>query len=652
MGDRDENLPGALSGSRAADAFALGAETQHGRLDPRAAAYLEEQTRLARLQIANLSEQNAFELSHLRFRRFSDYARFALEVAGALVLVAIAAGICAAVWTASHDEGLVIEAFSVPPDMAARGLTGQAISAKLEDRLSAMQGATYSSRPASSYTNNWGDDIKVQIPETGVSIGEVYRLLVSWLGHQTHITGEVWHTANGIAVTARVGSGGATTFTGQEADIDDVVQKAGEAIYEHTQPFRYAIYEAISGDWPRADAELQKLSRTGTPRDRAWTYVGLSVHERVRGDVYGSVSDQEKAITIVSDFVVGYVDAADDSFALGHEEAALFFARESLRLLTSGRHLDLTAPFAEANLSEKRANTNAYVGDFASARNEVMKQPTLAGQIQNNDAQAWNALYLAKLHEGAGSVRSAFEDLPAPESPAISYERDVVRFMSDYAAGDWKAVLWKGWPARFRDDLAARHLVLGAIEDVPAVFVPRRERPYTAYATAETGDLAGALALIGSTPLDCDECARIRGRIDALAHNWNGAAYWFALVAARAPDIPFADTDWGEMLLAKGDYDAAIAKFREAHLKGPHFADPLEMWGEALMLKNRSDLALAKFEEADKYAPNWGRLHLKWGEALWWSGDKPAARQQFATASRLDLSAVDRQALVRASAWH
>jgi tetratricopeptide (TPR) repeat protein len=118
-------------------------------------------------------------------------------------------------------------------------------------------------------------------------------------------------------------------------------------------------------------------------------------------------------------------------------------------------------------------------------------------------------------------------------------------------------------------------------------------------------------------------------------------------VSARSPDIPFADTDWGEMLLRKGDYDGAIAKFEAADQKGPHFADPLEMWGEALMQENRSDLALAKFEEADKYAPNWGRLHLKWGEALLWSGKPDDAKKQFTIAAGLELSSADRAALDR-----
>ena len=92
------------------------------------------------------------------------------------------------------------------------------------------------------------------------------------------------------------------------------------------------------------------------------------------------------------------------------------------------------------------------------------------------------------------------------------------------------------------------------------------------------------------------------------------------------PSIPFADAAWGQALLARGQPDAAIEKFKLANQKGPHFADPLEGWGEALMAKNQSHLALAKFAEADKYAPNWGRLHLKWGEALVYAGKKDEAQ--------------------------
>jgi tetratricopeptide (TPR) repeat protein len=163
-----------------------------------------------------------------------------------------------------------------------------------------------------------------------------------------------------------------------------------------------------------------------------------------------------------------------------------------------------------------------------------------------------------------------------------------------------------------------------------------------ALADAELGDFKTADVLIAKTPRDCVPCLDIHGRIEGLEKNWHGADTLFARAVAAAPSIPSDYTDWGAMLLAKGDVDAAIAKFRIANRKGPHFADPLEMWGEALMAQNRSDLALAKFKEANEYAPNWGRLHLKWGEALFWSGDKSAAKKQFAIAAALDLTPAER----------
>ena len=176
--------------------------------------------------------------------------------------------------------------------------------------------------------------------------------------------------------------------------------------------------------------------------------------------------------------------------------------------------------------------------------------------------------------------------------------------------------------------------------------------PLLAVAQARLGQFAQAHATIDKTPRDCVPCETARGDIDALEKNGSGAALWFAHAIRDAPSLPFADRDWGEMLLRKGDLDGAIGKFESAHRKGPHFADPLEMWGEALIAKNRSDIALAKFEEAAKYAPNWGRLHLKWGEALLWSGDETGAQSQFAAAAHLDLTAAEKSQLAHMETIH
>ena len=222
-------------------------------------------------------------------------------------------------------------------------------------------------------------------------------------------------------------------------------------------------------------------------------------------------------------------------------------------------------------------------------------------------------------------------------------DRAEAHFAAEAAAGDWRAakadaIAGAAEYARDNSDLNPRAV---------ATVLSTRYRPLQALAQAHLGEFAGAHRTIDGTPSDCYPCVRARGAIDVLEHNDAGAAWWFARAISEAPSIPFAYADWGAMLLHQGDYDSAIAKFKLAHEKGPHFADPLEMWGEALMQKNRSDLALAKFQEANQYAPNWGRLHLKWGEALLYAGRKDEAKKQFAEAGDLDLSATDRAALAR-----
>jgi len=202
----------------------------------------KEQAALTRLQAEDLRREDRLRHWSLRVHHVSDVLKLSFELALAAIFTAVVLIIAGAVWSAAHEDGLVIEAFSVPPDLASSGLTGQAVAAKLQDKLSAMQAATGSARPAASYSNNWGNDIKVEIPDTGVSIGEVYRYLVDRFGHQTHITGEIYHSKDGIAVTARDGGDPGATVSGAQADIDALMQLAAEKIYERTQPYRYAVY--------------------------------------------------------------------------------------------------------------------------------------------------------------------------------------------------------------------------------------------------------------------------------------------------------------------------------------------------------------------------------------------------------------------------
>ena len=88
---------------------ALGAASRE-----KADRFLDEQTSFVQLQKEHLHEQRLLLLSRLKWRRFDDQMKGALQIMlvalGALVVVAV----IAAVWNASQADGLVIDEFSVP----------------------------------------------------------------------------------------------------------------------------------------------------------------------------------------------------------------------------------------------------------------------------------------------------------------------------------------------------------------------------------------------------------------------------------------------------------------------------------------------------------------------------------------------------------
>jgi len=199
-----EETTGARSASEGPDAgidpvavsLALGGADRE-----EANAFLRKQGALIDDQRHHLHEQ----LRQIHLDIWEKWLGVLLRAATVIVGVAAAAAVCWFVWQASNSNGLRIEPFSVPPDLAARGLTGEVLAAKLQDRLLAMQAQTNSGRPAKSYSNSWGEHgIKLEIPETGISIEELDSWLRATLGHDTYLSGEVVHKASGIALTAPI----------------------------------------------------------------------------------------------------------------------------------------------------------------------------------------------------------------------------------------------------------------------------------------------------------------------------------------------------------------------------------------------------------------------------------------------------------------
>jgi len=657
MAEEREYAAPNVSGSEATDpaavSLALGAAAQNGRVAAKAEAFLEKQAALSE-KLSVLVELQAEELRRelrlhhwsLRVQHVSGLMKLAFEIAVAFIVLAIAVLIGNAIWNAAHDRGLVIEAFQVPPDLASRGLTGEVVASQLLDRLTAMQNATNSARPPQSYANNWGNDIKVQIPDTGVSIGEFNRYLQGWLGHETLIGGEVFRSANGVTVTARVSGNDSVSFSGPVASLDALLQRAAEHIYEQTQPYRYASYfmgDIVSAAGAQSNEARQVFTRLTVnpdPEERAWAWLGLSAialyHD---GDARGAIPELRNALSNKPGLVLALFDMAETEDFLGHSEAAFTFDRATERAFDRLSPGELS-PRAMVFGQENAANTATAVGDFSgaiAASQHGMELPPSHHSAENFRDNICDALAFEHDGKAARAALRSMPTLPASDMDDRALRLEVV-FLTYVALHDWPAVAMKE----------------PAVEKIQRTALPGFDnksilatqfRPWLALAKAKLGDISAAEAVIGTTPADCYDYVRVRGSIAALAHRSGAAAYWFAIATKQGPSLPFAYTDWGRVLMAQGDIAEAIEKFTLANAKGPHFADPIEMWGEALMQKNRSDLALAKFEEANKFAPHWGRLHLKWAKALFYAGHEGDAQKQFAIASHLDMSASDRAQL-------
>jgi tetratricopeptide (TPR) repeat protein len=563
-----------------------------------------------------------------------------LRVATAFVGVAVAGAMAWLVWSAANSNELIMDSFSVPADMAEKGMTGTELAGDLSGRISDMLArGSPSLRAPQSYADNFGDSIKIEIPQTGVSLSELDRFLREKLGHDVHIAGSVVHTSTGLKLTARAGAMGSVSVEGPESDLDTLQQRLAEAIFRITQPYRYAAYLYYSNRLDEANAVFRRLANGGSARERAWGYTGLGFIAREIGEgeraarvffARAHEADPGNAQAVISLKLAGRY--------LGHWEQALVYNRQALELLSGPDHGQIRTDAITAQRSLNEASLDQLLGAFHEAAQKAA-DPSISG-IGIVGSQSY---FVADDQRGEHDLGAASITLANPEESTPVHASDYELFdesertLIAISAGDWSGAL-KSLPvleailARAPSFRLTHHLATD---------------PYIAFALAKLGRYGEAEKLVADMPADCYPCLIERARVSELEGQHARADWWFARAESAGPSIPFAEEAQGRALLARGQPDEAIEKFKLSNRKGPHFADPLEGWGEALMAKNQSHLALAKFAEAEKYAPNWGRLHLKWGEALAYAGKKDEAKAQFARAAQLDLTPSEKAELTR-----
>lgn len=593
-----EELEAAVS----ADAFAAAITMNQAGYGPEVAkaaeAFLERQGRLLDVQTRHMEDEHHLRMTHLldqvrdaAQRRFGLRIRNGLQVFTALIATAVALGVLWMVVSAFTSRVVVVDAFESSPTLAARGLNGKVVAGAVLDTLAKLQAATRSTASGLKTVSAWSSEIKVEVPETGVSLGEVERLLHERFGHDLHIGGDLTQTAQGqLALTVRGNGIPAKTFAGGADDLDKLAVQAAEYVYGRSQPVQYAIY----------------LTHNGRDKD-ALVFVP---------DALRRVETDDDRASLANSWGTAYADLYEPAKAAEKYRLALSFKPGDWR---PWNNLLNFLPFTEGEEAAWRESQR-----FLKAADAAPEANKPAQRFYVNAAQdTWDLpLFLsalraeAALYGGAGSAPTA---VAPPLADAYYLTHDDAQAARAMALSDpedsltkAEAPLLQGYAALDRGEAAA------AVEPLQAYWKLWETDPLVRSNYLDNQCYLGlALGLAGrkkeaeaafQVAGQWSRCWAFRGDVLDHAGDLAGAQQVWAEGLRIAPDMPHIYLHRGLSEFSHGDLGRAGADFATANAKAPHWADPLKSWGDLLARQGRWKDALAKYDEAQKYAPAWPAL--------------------------------------------
>jgi tetratricopeptide (TPR) repeat protein len=507
-----------------------------------------------------------------------------------LVATGIGAAAVLMVRDAVTSREVVVEPFRMPSTLAAHGFDGTIVAGGLLDELGRLQDATRSTSAARGLTGAWSGDIKLDVPETGISLGEISRLLRDRFGHDVHIDGDLVEApAGGLSLTVRGNGVPPKTIDGSATDLRKLTVAAAEYVYSKSQPGRWASYLNTHGRYEEAIAFCKSAVGSAEPAERAMLLTRWAVAlESSGGSVREGLALERAATKLQPDLWTAHNNLQNDLMILADEEGA-WKAGEAMRRAAGGRpglapevyyqNLDYVTwnlkPWLESTVADAEANAGAGTGVISAG-------PSIADiELRLHDPEAADL-----------ALKTARED---PNDLAGNAMIRHVRGRMALEAGDLATAVveLEAFGTAYANPSVSTnnpgyHCWIAPVEEA-----------------AGHPDKADTLLKSAGTFVDC---YRFRADILDGRGNWPGAQQAYAEAVALAPDLPAAYYSWGVALARHGDLVRAEAKLIDANKRGPHWADPLKAWGDVLLKQGNRKEALAKYDEALKYAPNWKQL--------------------------------------------
>jgi len=224
-------------------------------------ALLDHRVERARLKKEHIEAQN----HHLHLQHIHDRLRLVLDVGLACFGVVLALLLVWAVWTGTRSKSVVVEAFTVPPSFEARGLSGGVVAAQFLDRLQEIQRrGALDPTVSTPIEDAWSREIRVDVANTGISLGDIQKFLRSWLGHDVRITGAVVENGDALVLTVRGNGLQAQRVEGKASELDLLIGSAAERALAAARPLELLGYLESTSRHAEAAALAGPMLATAT----------------------------------------------------------------------------------------------------------------------------------------------------------------------------------------------------------------------------------------------------------------------------------------------------------------------------------------------------------------------------------------------------
>ena len=588
-----------------AAALAVGGSNDDPSLRDRLTSYLAGQERLVAIQTEHLHEQRNLQLSHLYMRRWKDRLSLATQALGVILAGSVFIALAILIWEAHADRGLVIQGFTAPPGFAARGISGDGVASDVLGDLSGI--IRYVRERSFSRTDGVSTDtsneVKIEIPETGISLTEAWRVLREMLGSARKVTGSLREETNGqITLTARLDGGEVFSATGPVSDLPALEQKVAEQLYGATDLNNlpeYYSFKNRKADAFAAAGEYAAHAVGRNDRANAITVLGDVSDDPARLRRYGLI-----ALTVDPELMAAHFDLASAAMMLEKPQEALSQARAMLSAHPVDQPPQHQGNGATHMLGFARTNISELQGDYSGAIRE--RGPYLNQAPRRSEMLLEDAADYARLHDRATALNLIAEAEAYGEPDP--WLQGAARYEAALSQGDWPGARTEAQSLVTQDAQATAQSKDADATAGLTVRMDRNDRPMLALAEAHTGDLAAAKALVDAMPADCYACLLVHANLASMSGQAAAAERWFSEAIRQNPDVPQAYADRGRSRLERHDLSGALADATRAAALEPRFADAQKLWGDTLAARGLWSDAAKRYDAALLLAPTWVEL--------------------------------------------